>query len=160
MPIGQSIKIIRKSQKLNQAEFAARIGITQTAISKIELGESNPDTRTLRAIVLEFNVNQEWLLNGSGEMYGIPEKIENKLPSSSDSDFWKELALNQQQIIANLTKSNFTLAESNNTISSSNKIIAETNKKSLETIDTINMKILNLLQSGGVLKAKATIQKE
>ena len=149
--VGQAIKILRKSLKLNQSEFSERIGITQTAISKIELGESNPDLRTLKVISSEFNVNYNWLIGIEPNMYDLKQNEQNNFaPVADDAQFWRELAMSQQQILVNLTKSNGTLSESN-------KIIADSNSKSLDIVETISKKILSLLQSDAIPKGKAKI---
>ena len=49
-------------------KFGKRIGLTRSAISKIESG-GNPSEQTIISICREFNVNEEWLRNGTGNMY-------------------------------------------------------------------------------------------
>lgn len=51
MNYGQMIKDLRKSgNPLTQAEFAKKIGITQTYLSQIEKGHKNPSTELLHKI--------------------------------------------------------------------------------------------------------------
>jgi len=50
-------------------KFGSRIGLTRSAISKIESGSSNPSEQTILSICREFNVNEEWLRTGEGEMF-------------------------------------------------------------------------------------------
>lgn len=71
MKINDRIKAIRKDSKINlsQEEFGKRIGITKASVSRIESGENNPSEQTLILICREFNVNEEWLRTGEGEMF-------------------------------------------------------------------------------------------
>lgn len=69
MPIGERIKEIRKALEMTQKDFGARVGITPSAITKIELGVSNPSERLLRLICHEFNVSESWLVEGVGDMF-------------------------------------------------------------------------------------------
>lgn len=63
------IKQIRKHFKLSQGAFGEKIGVTFTAISKIEIGENNVSNQIASAICKEFNVSKEWLETGNGEMF-------------------------------------------------------------------------------------------
>ena len=48
--MNERIKEIRKSVGLSQKEFGERIGVSDTAISKIEHGERNPSKQTIKLI--------------------------------------------------------------------------------------------------------------
>ena len=52
--MNERIKEIRKSVGLSQKEFGVRIGVSDTAISKIEHGERNPSKQTIKLICKEF----------------------------------------------------------------------------------------------------------
>lgn len=69
--MNERIKAIRKHKLVNlsQEAFGQRIGITKAAISKIESGNANPSEQTLLSICREFNVSEEWLRTGNGEMF-------------------------------------------------------------------------------------------
>ena len=56
MEIGQAVKKIRKSQpkEYGQAEFAKKIGISQTYLSQIENGHKDPSTEVLNKIAKVF----------------------------------------------------------------------------------------------------------
>ena len=49
------IKSLRKTLGLSQREFGKKIGISDTAVSKLESGERNPSEQTLLSICREFN---------------------------------------------------------------------------------------------------------
>lgn len=67
---------IRKSQKINQDEFARRLGLTKNFISLIETGGRSPSERTILDICREFNVNEYWLRTGEGEMFLVKSRKE------------------------------------------------------------------------------------
>ncbi len=66
--LNERIKILREELGLSMEKFGGRIGLTRSAISKIESG-SNPSDQTIISICREFNVNEEWLRNGKGDMF-------------------------------------------------------------------------------------------
>ena len=59
---------IRKFKKLTQAEFAEKLGFTQSNLSSIELGKTPLTEANIHLICLTFGVNEEWLRHGTGEM--------------------------------------------------------------------------------------------
>ncbi len=66
--VNERIKILREALELSMEKFGAKIGLTRSAISKIESG-SKPSDQTVLSICREFNVREEWLRNGNGEMF-------------------------------------------------------------------------------------------
>ena len=66
--INARIKELRKSLKLNQTEFGARIGLKTSAMSKMEQEGSAITEQSITLICEKFNVRREWLVNGTGEM--------------------------------------------------------------------------------------------
>ena len=69
MTIGERIKTLRKELKFTLENFGLRLGITKSALSMLESGKNNPSEQTIMLICREFNVNEEWLRNGTGEMF-------------------------------------------------------------------------------------------
>lgn len=63
------IKELRKSLGLNQAEFGAKVGISNTAVSKWESGENAVPDSAILNICREFGVNETWLRTGAGDMH-------------------------------------------------------------------------------------------
>lgn len=63
------IALVRKTSGYKQDEFAEKLGLTKNFISLIETGKREPSDRTIKDICREFNVNEEWLRNGTGEMF-------------------------------------------------------------------------------------------
>ncbi|MBR3361149.1 MAG: helix-turn-helix transcriptional regulator [Lachnospiraceae bacterium] len=80
--INERIRILRKSEKLNQdgkmtaEKFAQRLGIGRSAISLIETGVNNVSPQLFNSICREFNVNPEWLRSGTGPMFKEPSENE------------------------------------------------------------------------------------
>lgn len=63
------IKQLRKYFKLNQTAFGEKIGVNQSTITGYETGAREPLNNTILSICREFNVNEEWLRSGTGEMF-------------------------------------------------------------------------------------------
>ena len=76
MMINDRIKEIRKSKGFTLEKFGQKIGVTKAAISKIEIGNRNVTEQMIKSICREFNVNEEWLRNGTGEMYLQRDKLQ------------------------------------------------------------------------------------
>lgn len=93
------IKQIRKNAGLNMEQFAKKIGITRSSISRIESGENNPSDQTVILICREFKVNEEWLRTGSGSPYKQRTKnqqlldFSNELMEDLDESFRKRFVL-------------------------------------------------------------------
>ncbi len=66
--MNERIKKLRKTLDLTQQEFGNRIGMKQNTIALIEKGRNTSD-QTIFSICREFDVNEEWLRNGTGEMF-------------------------------------------------------------------------------------------
>lgn len=78
--MNERIKILRKTLNISQRDFGKKIGISDTAVSKLESGERNPSEQTLKSICREYNVNYVWLTEGLGEMFtGVPDTIIDEL---------------------------------------------------------------------------------
>ena len=60
--VGEFIKKLRKENKLTQAEFADKYGITYQAVSNWEHGKNLPDIALLKQIADDFNVSIDELL--------------------------------------------------------------------------------------------------
>lgn len=62
------IKKIRKESGLTQVDFGERIGVKGNTITNYENGLRTPTDAVILSICREFDVNEEWLRNGTGEM--------------------------------------------------------------------------------------------
>ncbi len=63
------IKQLRKELGLTQQELADKIGIKRTTIATYESGRNTPIDAVISLICREFNVNEVWLREGSGDMF-------------------------------------------------------------------------------------------
>lgn len=63
------IKKIRRKFELTQQEFAERIGIKRNTIANYETGRNEPVDSVISLICREFDVREEWLRTGEGEMF-------------------------------------------------------------------------------------------
>ena len=88
---------LRKSLKKSQAKFAEEIGLSVTFINLVENGNRNLSDRTISDICRIYNVNEEWLKNGTGEMYKprsdneIIDKFVNDVLEAKSEDIRKRL---------------------------------------------------------------------
>ena len=65
----ERLRELRKTLKLNQTNFAKRLGMTQTAYSMIENGNNPLSDRHIKVICSSFNVNENWLRTGEGDRF-------------------------------------------------------------------------------------------
>lgn len=96
MTENERVKAVRQALGLSQQEFGSRIGIKISAMSYLESGKSRLTESNAILICKEFNVNREWLLNGTGEMFR-PESSDamDKLAEQYNlSDLEKEMLEN------------------------------------------------------------------
>lgn len=86
------VKQLRKFLDLTLEKFGDRLGVTKVAISNIENGKRAVTEQMSKAICREFNVNEDWLRNGVGDMFkqrdGSFSEILSEL-DDSDDDFIK-----------------------------------------------------------------------
>lgn len=69
MSIGERIKKLRKHLDLTQQKFGERLGIKGNTVAQYELGRNEPIDAVLSLLCKEFNVNENWLRTGEGEMF-------------------------------------------------------------------------------------------
>jgi transcriptional regulator with XRE-family HTH domain len=65
--VGKRILQVRETEKLNQEEFANRLGLTKSAISGYETGRRVPTKAILKSIAQIFSYNENWLFRGDGD---------------------------------------------------------------------------------------------
>lgn len=80
MDIYSRISKVRAVSKESQEKFALRLGLSRNFINQVENKKKNVSDRTILDICREYHVNEEWLRNGTGEMF---------LPSDRKSDIDK-----------------------------------------------------------------------
>jgi len=67
--MGERVKELRTALGLSGEKFGEKIGVKRSAISDIERGRNNLSEQNILAICREFNVNENWLRYGMGEMF-------------------------------------------------------------------------------------------
>lgn len=70
--MNERIKQLRKALGLTQQEFAERVGIKRNAVANYETGRNEPIGSVVNLICNEYNVNPDWLRDGTGEMFIDP----------------------------------------------------------------------------------------
>lgn len=70
--VGYRFKKIRKSLNMTQKEFAESLGVTQTTISGIEKDVANSSLTLTKLISLKYSIDEDWILNGTGNMNYFP----------------------------------------------------------------------------------------
>lgn len=78
------IKELRKYLGLTLEEFGKRLGVTKAAISNIENGNRNVTDQMIISICREFDVNEEWIRYGNGEMLRQRNRSETIIDFSAD----------------------------------------------------------------------------
>ena len=86
--MNERIKELRKNLNLTLEKFGKRLGVTKVTISNIENGNRNLTEQMLISICREFNVNENWLRNGEGEMF-------NSVPNSTMEQLRNEFHLDE-----------------------------------------------------------------
>ncbi len=67
--MNERLKELRKALKLTQRQLGERLGIGDTAVSKIEKGDNTLTEQNIKLICKEFRVSESWLRTGDGEMF-------------------------------------------------------------------------------------------
>ena len=86
MSIHERIREIRQALGLSQAKFAKDIFIFSGYVAGLELGHRKVNDRLIKLICAQYNVNEAWLRDGTGEMFR----------SASDHRLERIIALFQQ----------------------------------------------------------------
>lgn len=81
MTVNDRVRELRKHLNLTQVEFADRIRISQGHLTSVETGTRAVTSKFIKMLHLEFGVREEWLFDGTGEMF-----------EDSGDDFVSELA--------------------------------------------------------------------
>lgn len=74
--MNKRIKQLRKGLNLTQKKFGERLGVSEGAVSNIEKEKRNVTDQMFNSVCREFNVNEEWLRTGNGNMFVQPKENE------------------------------------------------------------------------------------
>lgn len=89
--MNERIKALRKALGLTQQELADKIGLKRNSFANYETGRNTPIDAVIVSICREFNVNEEWLRTGNGEMFNerstdeeLAYIVGSAIPAASD----------------------------------------------------------------------------
>lgn len=110
----QRISALIDALNITKTSFAERLNVSQAFVSQLCSGaKQRPSDRTISDICREFNVNEDWLRTGSGEMF-VPltrdEQIEvfmGEVLRDEPGDFRRRLI----SVLSRLTESEWELLE-------------------------------------------------
>lgn len=97
--MNERFKQIRKDQGLTQTEFALKLNLKRAAVGNYDIGRTVLTDRTIADVCRVFNVNEEWLRTGVGDMYRPPIEQGNELVElianlvQTDDDFSKQFII-------------------------------------------------------------------
>lgn len=69
MTRGERVKEVRKSLGFTLEKFGERIGLKKSSLSQIENDVNNLTDQVAKSISREYGVSEQWLLDGTGEMF-------------------------------------------------------------------------------------------
>ena len=97
------IKQIRTFYKLTQQEFADRLKVSRSNIANYEKDNRTPIDAMIVLICREFNVNEEWLRTGKGEMFA-PVNRDKEIEAFMDTVMKSESADFRRRLVSVLSK--------------------------------------------------------
>ena len=104
--IGEQIKVLRNELNLTQMKFAEKLGVKRNTVGQWEIGRNIPTDTAISLMCKEFNVNEEWLRSGKGEMFTHDSRKDRiselaKQLLSKETDTFKNIFIT---ILSNLTE--------------------------------------------------------
>lgn len=111
--MNERLKKIRAERHLKQKDIAEAIGVKENTVAIWECGAKNPSDRAIRDICREFNISEDWLRNGEGEMT-IPKSKSEQITEfvadvTADNSSFKSRLVNA---LANLDQEQWDVLES------------------------------------------------
>ena len=79
--MNERLKQLRKEFNMKQGDFATALSISQGHLSDIENNRKEVSDRVISICSLKFNVNEDWLRTGNGEMF-------NKMSEDEELDLY------------------------------------------------------------------------
>lgn len=130
MTTNERVREIRELNKMNQTDFGKKINISRSQVAAIENNLRALTDRTINDICREFNVNENWLRTGEGEMFNNnPISLDEyakkndlteieieliKIAMSIPKEHRKRIILQMKEVLAQLdTKEDLTAAIAN-----------------------------------------------
>ena len=94
---GKRLKQARQSKELSQEDFGKIIGLTKQSISRVENDKIFVSKEILCNMIVNFNLNINYLLTGKGQMF-LPE-LEESATSKSEIALEVEKILKEKGLI-------------------------------------------------------------
>lgn len=76
--MGNRLTTLIKKLGLTKSAFAAKLNLSQPFVSDLCNDKSNPSDRTILDICREFDVSEQWLRTGEGEMF-VPKTRDQEI---------------------------------------------------------------------------------
>ena len=111
--LNERVKQLRKTLDLTMEKFGDRLGVKKNSISQIESGKNSLTEQMIKSICREFDVDEEWLRNGTGSMFIERTRDEEiakfigTIQSVEDDSFMKKFI----SMLAKLDESEWALLE-------------------------------------------------
>jgi transcriptional regulator with XRE-family HTH domain len=92
---------LRRELGLSQIEFAKVLSLSHGSISRWETGRDPISDQNIKMIILSFNVREEWLRFGEGDMFDI----DNNDPLISEVvELMKKMSPEERQVVLNYVR--------------------------------------------------------
>lgn len=93
--MNERLKELRKYLNLTLEKFGERLGVKKNTLSALETGRNTITEQMIKSICREFNVNEEWLRDGTGDMFVIPDDedalLVSELLENPDNKFYRSV---------------------------------------------------------------------
>ena len=76
--IGNRMRLIRKKLDLSQKEMANKLNISSSYLSDVELNKAGMSLDKLSNLIIQFNINLNWLLIEKGTMFNLDKELSEK----------------------------------------------------------------------------------
>lgn len=91
--LGQTVLRLRERHRLTQGDLAARVGLTQSTLSRIERGQAQPDPYMLRQLAAAFGMTVGEFDEHVQDAYQRTEQAAQSAVRGQQDEKWWEVAL-------------------------------------------------------------------
>jgi len=109
--INKRVKDIRKLNNLSQIEFSNRLNIKQATLSQIENAVIMPSVDIIKLIIGKFNINYEWLIDGTGQMQKVSKYVADGGKASEHVIVADKMVSENEHLKAELSDKNSQIAD-------------------------------------------------
>jgi transcriptional regulator with XRE-family HTH domain len=101
MEMQDRVKTLRKSLGLTQVEFSEKLKLAHSIVSRIETGAVPLTDKNISLICLIFNVREEWLRFGEGDMFNLAD---NDPLINEVIELMKKMSPENRQVVLNYVR--------------------------------------------------------